>query len=864
MGWQASVPAEKGTVTTMDEIKSRQSITEVEIGAEVKRSFIDYAMSVIVDRALPDVRDGLKPVHRRILYAMSEDGLTYNKPFRKSATTVGNVLGHYHPHGDAAVYDTMVRMAQPFSLRYPLIEGHGNFGNIDGDGAAAYRYTEARMAKIADEMLSDIDKDVVDFMPNFDNKLKEPTVLPARFPNLLVNGSMGIAVGMATNIPPHNMSEVIDGTIHLMYNPDCEISDLINFIKGPDFPTYATIHGTAGIYEAYMTGRGRVIVRAKADFEEKHGRTSIVVTELPYQVNKSALVASIADLVKEKRIEGISDIRDESGRNGMRIVIDVKREANPSVVLNLLYKYSQLQDTFAINMLALVNGEPKTLNLKQILRHYIDHQMDVVERRIKFDLEKAKRRAHIVEGLKIAIDNIDEVIKIIRFTPGGIPEVKVALIDRFDLTELQANEIVQMPLGRLSGLEIDKLLEELDSLHKKIAELSETLADDGKIHDIVRDELLEIKRKYGDERRTRIEVVENEIVLEDLIERKDCVVTISHEGYIKRMPVDAYVAQRRGGRGVNAMNTKEEDFVQDVFIANSHNYIMMFSNKGKVFVKKAYELPEASRTSKGTNLVNIIRLLPDEKITAYIPLESLTDKGLYLTMVTKKGVIKRTALDLYKNIRQAGLIAINLDDDDELLHVLKTDGTYNLLIATHNGLAVHFDENDARPLGRGARGVRAINLSSDDFVVGAAATKLDDTKKILTITERGLGKRSDVSEFSLHNRGGKGMKCHNLTEKTGKLCNIALVDDDDDVMLITNTGTIIRTRVSEISVISRTASGVKVMRTGENTQITNFTVVKKQDEPETAEDEAEQDAAVENAEGAESTISEEVSEGSEE
>ena len=864
MGWQASVPAEKGTVTTMDEIKSRQSITEVEIGAEVKRSFIDYAMSVIVDRALPDVRDGLKPVHRRILYAMSEDGLTYNKPFRKSATTVGNVLGHYHPHGDAAVYDTMVRMAQPFSLRYPLIEGHGNFGNIDGDGAAAYRYTEARMAKIADEMLSDIDKDVVDFMPNFDNKLKEPTVLPARFPNLLVNGSMGIAVGMATNIPPHNMSEVIDGTIHLMYNPDCEISDLINFIKGPDFPTYATIHGTAGIYEAYMTGRGRVIVRAKADFEEKHGRTSIVVTELPYQVNKSALVASIADLVKEKRIEGISDIRDESGRNGMRIVIDVKREANPSVVLNLLYKYSQLQDTFAINMLALVNGEPKTLNLKQILRHYIDHQMDVVERRIKFDLEKAKRRAHIVEGLKIAIDNIDEVIKIIRFTPGGIPEVKVALIDRFDLTELQANEIVQMPLGRLSGLEIDKLLEELDSLHKKIAELSETLADDGKIHDIVRDELLEIKRKYGDERRTRIEVVENEIVLEDLIERKDCVVTISHEGYIKRMPVDAYVAQRRGGRGVNAMNTKEEDFVQDVFIANSHNYIMMFSNKGKVFVKKAYELPEASRTSKGTNLVNIIRLLPDEKITAYIPLESLTDKGLYLTMVTKKGVIKRTALDLYKNIRQAGLIAINLDDDDELLHVLKTDGTYNLLIATHNGLAVHFDENDARPLGRGARGVRAINLSSDDFVVGAAATKLDDTKKILTITERGLGKRSDVSEFSLHNRGGKGMKCHNLTEKTGKLCNIALVDDDDDVMLITNTGTIIRTRVSEISVISRTASGVKVMRTGENTQITNFTVVKKQDEPETAEDEAEQAAAVESAEGAESAISEEVSEGSEE
>lgn len=819
----------------MDEINKAPSITQVEISTEVRRSFIDYAMSVIVDRALPDVRDGLKPVHRRILFAMSKDGLTYNQPFRKSATTVGNVLGHYHPHGDASVYDALVRLAQPFSMRYPLVEGHGNFGNVDGDPPAAYRYTEARMARLADEMLADIDKDVVDFIPNFDNKLKEPTVLPARFPNLLVNGSIGIAVGMATNIPPHNMNEVIDGVIHLMYHPDCDIPELMNFIKGPDFPTYGTIHGTAGIYEAYMTGRGKIYVRAKTEFEEKNGRTSIIVTEIPYQVNKTTLIENMANLVNDKRIEGISAIRDESGRAGMRIVIEVKREANPNVVLNLLFKYTQLQDTFAVNMLALVNGEPKTLNLKQVLRHYINHQMEVVERRIRYDLEKAKARAHIVEGLKIAIDNIDEVIKIIRFTPGGIPEVKAKLIERFELTEIQATEIVQMPLGRLSGLEIDKLLEELDALHAKIKELTEILADDNKVHDILRDELLETKKRFGDERRTRIEAVANEIVLEDLIERKECVITISHHGYIKRMPVDTYTAQKRGGKGITAMNTKEEDFVQNVFIANSHNYIMMFSNFGKVFVKKAYELPEASRTSKGTNLVNIVELSPGEQITAYVPLESLTEENLYLTMVTKNGVIKRTSLELYKNIRRAGLIAINLDADDELLYVLKTDGSCNMLLATHNGLAVYFDENDARPLGRGAHGVKAITLSEGDFVVGAVACAPDDERKVLTITENGLGKRTALSEFSLHNRGGKGMKCHNLTERTGLLNGVALVGDDDDVMLITNTGTIIRTHVNEISVIGRTASGVRVMRTGEDVQITNFTPVEKSEEQETLE-----------------------------
>lgn len=822
----------------MDEITRGQgtNITEVEISSEVKQSFIEYAMSVIVDRALPDVRDGLKPVHRRILYAMSQDGLTYNKPYRKSATTVGNVLGHYHPHGDASVYDALVRLAQPFSMRYPLVDGHGNFGNVDGDKAAAYRYTEARMAKISDEMLSDIDKDVVDFMPNFDNKLKEPTVLPARFPNILVNGSIGIAVGMATNIPPHNMNEVIDGAIHLMYHPDADIPELINFIKGPDFPTYATIHGTAGIYEAYMTGRGRIYVRAKADFEEHHGRTSIVFSEIPYMVNKSNLVASIADLVNEKRIDGISGIRDESGRGGMRIVVDVKRDANPQVVLNLLYKYTQLQDTFAVNMLALVNGEPKLLNLKQVLRHYLDHQIDITERKLKYELAKAERRAHIIAGLKIAIDNIDEVIKIIRFTPGGIAEVRKALEERFDLDKIQSQEIVQMPLGRLSGLEVDKLLEELNALTLRIKEINEILADDTKIHDIVRDNLLEVKRKFGDERRTKIEAVENEIVLEDLIERKNCVITISHEGYIKRMPVDTYTAQKRGGKGITAMNTKEEDFVQNVFIANSHHYIMMFSNKGKVFVKKAYELPEASRTSKGTNLVNIIEMSPDETITAYVSLEDLNETNLYLTMVTKYGVIKRTSLELYRNIRKNGLIAINLDENDELLYVLKTQGKSNMLLATHNGQAVYFDENDARPLGRTARGVKAITLADGDFVVGAVATEENETRNVLTITENGLGKRTELSEYSLHSRGGKGMRCHNLTDKTGLLNGIALVSDDDDVMLITNTGIIIRTHVSEISTIGRTASGVRVMRTGDDVQITNFTVVEKDaDESEQTE-----------------------------
>ena len=813
---------------------TRDKIMNVEIEKEVKRSFIEYAMSVIIDRALPDVRDGLKPVHRRILYAMHEDGLTYNKPFRKSATTVGNVLGHYHPHGDAAVYDAMVRLAQPFSLRYPLVEGHGNFGNVDGDGAAAYRYTEARMSKIADEMLSDIDKNVIEFMPNFDNKLKEPTVLPSRFPNLLVNGSIGIAVGMATNIPPHNMTEVIDGTIHLLDHPDAELADLLQFIKGPDFPTRGLIYGTAGIQEAYATGKGKVTVRARADFEEHNGRTSIVITEIPYMVNKSALVSSIADLVKDKRVDGITGLRDESGRAGMRIVIDVRRDVNANIVLNQLYKYTQLQDTCAMNMLALVNGEPRVLTLKQILQHYIRHQLNVVENRLRYDLDKAKKRAHIVEGLMIAINNIDEVIKIIRASK-TIQDAKDALIARFDITDIQAQEIVQMPLGRLSGLEIEKLVEELEQLHAKIEEIESTLADELKVAEIVKAELLEIRRRYGDERRTEIIPVENEILMEDLIEREDCVITISHAGYIKRMPADTYAAQRRGGKGVIAMHTREEDFVENVFISHSHNYLMMFSNLGKVFIKKCYEIPESSKGSKGTNLVNVLELSPDEKITAYISIPEFSEEN-YLAMITKQGVIKRTRLIEYKNARRNGLIAINLDEGDELLFVLKTDGTNRLVIATHGGMAVHFEEEKARTIGRTARGVKAIELASDDYVVGAAAIVPDDERQILSITENGFGKRTKVEEFPIHNRGGKGVKCHNVGGKYGLLCGIAAVTEEEDVMMITSTGTIIRTAISSINTYSRTAGGVTVMRVSEDTSIVGFTPVAKEEEKPDAEE----------------------------
>ncbi len=809
-----------------------QCIVDIGIEKEIKTSYIEYAMSVIVGRALPDVRDGLKPVHRRILYSMYEDHLTYDRAFRKSATTVGYVLGHYHPHGDSAVYDAMVRLAQPFSLRYPLVEGHGNFGNIDGDGAAAYRYTEARMARLANQMLKDIEKEVVDFVPNFDNKSREPVCLPSRFPNLLVNGSVGIAVGMATNIPPHNLCEVVEATDYLMDNPDCTVKDLMEFIKGPDFPTYGTIHGTAGIYEAYTTGRGRIKVRAKCHFEEKKNKTSIIVTELPYQVNRAMLLGYIAGLVKDKRIEGISDIRNESGRAGMRIVIELKKDANPQVVLNLLYKYSQLEDTFAINMLALVNGEPKTLNLKEILQHYIAHQMDVVTRRTRFELNKAEREAHLYEGYKIAIDNIDEVINIIR-SSASIPDAKEKLIARFGLSDIQAQAIVEMPLGRLSGMERQKIEDRLAALYATIEELRGILADENKIKQIIKDELEEIKGRFGDERRTSIEEAENDILIEDLIEREYCVITATHDGYVKRLPSDTYASQRRGGKGITAMSTKEEDFVEDVIISHSHDFLLFFSDKGKIYFKKCYEVPEASRTAKGTNLVNVLSMDEKEKITAIIPVAGFTDDK-YIVLLTRNGIIKRVNLMDYHTRRTTGIYAINLDEGDALLYVMLTNGNDDIICATSSGLGIRFNENEVRCMGRLARGVKAVTLSEGDYVVGAAVIpEADDGKALITVTELGYGKRTAPGEYPSQKRGGKGMICHRITEKTGKLCGIKTVADNEDIMLITDGGVIIRTAAGEIPVYGRPAAGVIVMRTGENV-ISRFAVV-KQDENEEAE-----------------------------
>ncbi len=811
-----------------------QNILHVEINKEVKRSYIEYAMSVIVSRALPDVRDGLKPVHRRILYSMHTDGLTHDKPFRKSATTVGNVLGHYHPHGDAAVYDSMVRLAQPFSLRYPLVDGHGNFGNVDGDGAAAYRYTEARMSKIASEMLTDIEKNVVDFSPNFDNKLKEPDVLPAAFPNLLVNGSVGIAVGMATYIPPHNLSEVIDGAIYLMDNPNCEVLDLMQYIKGPDFPTYASIYGTAGIKQAYLTGKGHVMVRAKYHIEERNSKKSIVYTEIPYQVNKINLVKTIADLVNEKRVEGISDIRDESGRNGMRIVVDLKRDANEMIVVNLLYKYTQLQDTCAMNMLALVHGEPKTLNLKQMLGHYIKHREDVVTRRVTFDLNKARAKEHIWQGYKIALDHIDEVISIIRGSR-TVAEAKENLIARFEFSDIQAQAIVELPLGKLSSMEVDNIMAELDRLMKLIAELEGILADESKIFDIIREEMTEIKRKYGDERRTTIEEAENEIVLEDLIERHKCLITTTHDGYIKRLPVDTYTAQNRGGKGVNAMTTKEEDSVKDLFVSHSHNYLFMFSSMGKLFIKKCYQIPEASRTAKGTHINNILPLREGEKITAFISVSKINTDEV-LVMATEKGMIKRCPLSSFRHIRANGVTAIRLDDDDKLLFVSKTEGTSDIFVATSNGQALKFAESRVRVMGRTARGVRAIRLADGARVVGCFAIKRNEDgeydKMLLTLTEHGFGKRCAFDLFAEKNRGGKGMRCHKLTEKTGELAGIAAVQEDDDVMLMTDGGMLIRTVVEQISISGRSASGVIVMRLADGSKLIGFERIKNEAEAE--------------------------------
>ncbi len=803
-----------------------QKIVGIEMRHEVENSFIAYSMSVIMSRALPDVRDGLKPVHRRILYAMYEDHLTYDKAFRKSATTVGNVLGRYHPHGDSAVYDTMVRLAQPFSMRYPLIEGHGNFGSVDGDPAAAYRYTEARLAKLSNEMMSDIDKNVVDFDPNFDNRLKEPRVLPSRFPNLLVNGSIGIAVGMATYIPPHNLGEVIDGTIYQMENPDCTVRDLMQFIKGPDFPTAATLYGSNGIYEAYSTGRGRVMVRAKCNIEEEKHR--IVVTEIPYQVNKSMLVESMAALVKDKRIEGITDIRDESGRDGMRIVVDYRRDANGQVILNQLYKYTQLQDTCAFNMLALVDNVPRVLNLKQILGYYIKHQEDVITRRIKFDLEKAKREAHILEGLRIAIDNIDEVIEIIKKS-ASIPDAKEKLMARFSLDDIQAQAIVDMTLGRLSGLERHKVEERLAKLYALIEELTADLNDEGRIKEIIKTEMLEIKAKFADPRRTELVAAEDDIVYEDLIERHTCVVTMTHGGYIKRQPADTYSAQKRGGKGIIGMATKEEDYVEDVIAANSHALLMFFTNTGKVHTRKAYQIPEAGRTAKGSNIVNILELEAGEKVTAIISVPGFSDKE-YLFMVTKRGIVKKTLLSEFEYQRKGGKIALTLDDGDELVYVKHTSGNDDIIIATHDGLSARFGEEDVRPMGRGARGVKGMTLSDGDYIVGCAV--ISEDKALLTITEGGFGKRCEFDNFSAHNRGVKGVMCHGISERTGKLAGIAAVGESDDIMMITNDGTIIRTPVSGIPFYGRSAGGVIVMRLSEGSSLVNFARLENDEELE--------------------------------
>ena len=837
-----------------------QKIVDVEMKKEVEKSFIEYSMSVIAARALPDVRDGMKPGQRRIMYAMYEDNLTHDKPFCKSATTVGNVLGRYHPHGDSAVYGTMVRMAQDFSYRYPLVEGHGNFGSVDGDEAAAYRYTEARMAKISDKLMEDLEKEVVDFVPNFDNRRKEPKVLPSRFPNLLVNGSMGIAVGMATNIPPHNLGEVIDATIYRMENPECEVLDLMEYVKGPDFPTYATIYGTSGIVQAYTTGRGRVMVRAKATIEEDERR--IIFTEIPYGVNKSELCKTIANLVKDKRIEGITELRDESGRNGMRIVVEYKRDANGQVILNQLYKYSELQSTCAVNMLALVNNEPKILSLPQILDLYLEHQRSVIYRRVTFDLNKAKQRAHIFEGYHIAIDNIDRVIEIIRSSK-SIPEAKERLMaeefevkfnDEFaaliggedirKLSEAQAQSIVDMTLGKLTGMERDKIEDELSKLHALIVELEGILADSAKIDQIIKDEMLEIKKKFSDERRTEILPATDDIDLEDLIEKHNCVITLTKAGYIKRLPADTYVAQHRGGKGIIGMSTKEDDYVDTVAAVHSHSYLLLFTSFGKVHMRKAYQIPESSRTAKGTNIVNLIEMLPGEKITALISLEDFSDEE-YLTMITKQGVIKRTLLSEYEYHRKGGKIALTLDEGDELSYVMHTHGECEIIIATRNGAAVRFTEQNVRPMGRTARGVRGITVREGDYVTGVAI--VEEGKSLITITENGYGKRTPYSDFrEMKHRGGLGVTAHNLTEKTGKLCSIASVDDDDDLMMITDAGTIIRTPVCGVPSYSRTASGVIMMRLSEGQTLVNFTKVKR--EEESLEDSENVDGSTENIE----------------
>lgn len=783
-------------------------VINVDIEKEMKQSFLAYSMSVIVSRALPDVRDGLKPVHRRILYTMFEDNLGPDKAYRKCANTVGSVLGRYHPHGDASVYDALVRLAQDFSMRYMLVDGHGNFGSVDGDPPAAYRYTESRMSKIAVKMLTDIDKETVDFVPNYDDRLKEPTVLPSRFPNLLVNGSTGIAVGMATNIPPHNMNEVIDAMCYLIDNPDAEIADLMNYIKGPDFPTGGIIMGRSGIRAAYSTGRGKVIVRAKAEIvEDKNSRFKIIVSELPYQVNKSRLIESIAEMVKDKRIEGISHIDDHSDRNGMHIEIDVKRDASPQVVLNQLYSYSQLQTTFGVIMLAIVNGEPKILNLKQVLEEYIKFQIEVVTRRTQFDLKKAEERAHILEGLKIALDFIDEVVAILRSSK-SIAEGKQRLSERFGLDDIQTQAIVQMPLGRLTGLERHKIEDEIEALRAKIADFKDILASDSRLREIVKIEALEVKNKFGDERRTAIENVSGEVDIEDLIPREDCVLTMTRYGYIKRQSLDSYKTQKRGGCGVSGLTRRDEDVVNELFIINSHDYVLFFTNFGRVYRLKCFEIHEGSRTSKGSNIANLLPIAADERVTSMIKVTEFEDNK-FLIMVTKNGIIKRTDLKSFNTARKGGLIALGLDEGDELSWVRITDGSNDMIVATRLGKCIRFSESDVRAVGRTARGVRAIKLKPGDEVVGMAIVNPD--KLVFTVSETGYGRLSNPEDYRVQSRGGQGVINYH-TEKYGNVASLVSAGLDEDVILISDSGVIIRMHADSIRLCSRPSKGVKVMR----------------------------------------------------
>lgn len=834
---------------------SNQKIVDVEISKEVRKAFLDYSMSVIVSRALPDVRDGLKPVHRRILYTMFENNLYPESTYRKCADTVGAVLGRYHPHGDTSVYDAMVRLAQNFSMRYTLVDGHGNFGSIDGDPAAAYRYTESRMSKISMKMLTDIDKDTVDFVPNYDDRLKEPSVLPVRYPNLLVNGSTGIAVGMATNIPPHNLREVVDAMSYLIDNPNAELPKLMNYIKGPDFPTAGIIMGTKGIKEAYATGRGKIYVRARAEIQEvKNDRYEIVVSELPYTVNKAKLITSIADLVKDKRLEGISDIKDYSNKKGIHIEITVKRDANPQVVLNNLYKLTQMQTTFGVIMLALVGGVPKVLTLKQMLENYIDFQKEIITRRTKFNLNKAQKRAHILEGLKRAVDIVDDIIATIRACKGGQAEAKTAIMEKFDFDEPQAAAIVAFRLGQLAGLEILKIVNELDELKVKIADYLDILSNEKRVKEIIKTETREVAEKFGDDRRTEIQTVSGAVDDEDLIPVEECMLTLTDKGYMKRQTIDTYRSQNRGGRGVSGMTRREEDFAKTMFTCSTHDFIMLFTNMGKVFKLKGYEIPSGSRTSKGTNVVNLLPLEKGENVSAMVRLPK-DEENKYLCMVTKNGIIKRTALDKYNNVRKNGIIAICLDEGDELAWVKITDGTKKLVVATNNGMSICFDENDARPIGRTARGVKAIQLAEDDFVVGFATS--EEGYSLLTVSETGFGRKSSFDDYRVQSRGGKGL-INYKTEKNGKVAMIGAVCDENDVLMISSDGIVIRIPAEQISTFNRPSKGVKVMNINEGEKVVTIGVVDRLEEDDDENENAEvSENAVENLqENAEETTEE--------